>query len=537
MNSKQLIKTTFKSGILKPVMFLLAFVGITSFTCIAADNDKSVRPNLLFIMTDQQRFDALSCAGNTVLQTPNLDRLAREGVMFENAYSANPVCVPSRAILLTGLSSMNVRVESNGDYASNKVPNVPTFDSILKKNGYSAEYYGKWHTPYQFTACYDNPVNPVGNDQKVPHIIKAYQAWLKTKGVMPKEPGDGELFSGRNTRPYRPVKLDYNYEKAQASPLEKSEVDGKQSTQYGCVDLPPDISYAAYNTEQTIDALERMKDGPFTLTCSFDPPHPPMVIQEPYYSMYPPESIPVPESILDPMKDSPYLARANGNDEWRYKDAENIKHMRSIYYGMVKEIDDKIGEILDKLDQLGLSENTLVVFTSDHGEMLGDHGLHSKSIFYEGGVHVPLLMRYPKKIKSGTVVEESVSTMDVFPTILDYMEMPIPECNGISLRTFIEGNPVEHDVVSYSPGRNNPNYMIRAGNLKFMMPESELANCGSALYDLNTDPLELRNLIHTPVAPELNRKQAELMKARLIQWLEKNESQKADVLKNIEIFN
>ena len=185
---------------------------------------ESRKPNLLFIMTDQQRFDAMSCAGNTVLKTPNLDRFAREGVMFENAYSANPVCVPSRAIFLTGLSSMNVRVESNGDYTSNKVPNVPTFDSILKKNGYSAEYYGKWHTPYQFTACYDNHVKPVGNDQKVPHIIKAYQAWLKTKGVTPKEPGDGELYSGRNNRPYRPIKLDYNHDKAQASPLEKSKL-------------------------------------------------------------------------------------------------------------------------------------------------------------------------------------------------------------------------------------------------------------------------------------------------------------------------
>ncbi len=99
-------------------------------------------------------------------------------------------------------------------------------------------------------------------------------------------------------------------------------------------------------------------------------------------------------------------------------------------------------------------ENTLVIFTSDHGEMLGDHGMHSKMIFYEGSVHVPLLMRFPGRINPGTVVKEPVSTMDIFPTILDYMGMSIPKCEGISLRTFIDGNPVDHDVVSYSPGNN-----------------------------------------------------------------------------------
>lgn len=263
---------------------------------------KNDKPNLLFIMTDQQRFDAMSCAGNTVLKTPNLDRIAREGVIFKSNYSANPVCVPSRAILLTGRSSENVNVRGNGDYSSKDVPEVPTFDRILKKNGYAAEYYGKWHTPYQFTDCYD-----------------------------------------------------------------------------------------------------------------------------PYYSMYPPESIPIPESINDPMTDSPCKDRGNDKDELRYKDGENIQHMSSIYYGMVREIDDKVGEILNKLDELGLAENTLVVFTSDHGEMLGDHGMHSKSIFYEGGAHVPLLMRFPGRIKAGTVVEEPVSTMDVSSTILDYLGMSIPK--------------------------------------------------------------------------------------------------------------
>jgi arylsulfatase A-like enzyme len=261
-----------------------------------------------------------------------------------------------------------------------------------------------------------------------------------------------------------------------------------------------------------------------------------MVVQEPYYSMYPPETIPVPESIKDPMVDSPYRERANEKDQKRYRDAEQIRHMRSIYYGMVKEIDDWIGKILNKLDDLGLTENTLVVFTSDHGEMLGDHGMHSKMIFYEGSVHVPLLMRFPGRIKPGTFVDEPVSTMDVCPTILDYMNMPIPRTDGISLRTFIKGKPVEHDVVSYSLGRDKPNYMIRSGNLKLMMAQGEKSRSVDGLYDLKADPLEMRNLLVSPIAPEKNHDQARKMKERLVLWLQQHEPQKVKDLEHRKLF-
>ena len=487
---------------------------------------KHRKPNLLFIMTDQQRFDAMSCADNTVLETPNMDRIAREGVMFKNAYSANPVCVPARAVFLTGLSSVNVRVEGNGDYTSKNVPDVPTFDSILKANGYAAEYYGKWHTPYQFAACYDNEVKVVGKVDGAPGQIKAYQAWLQSKGVTKKEPGQGELYSGRNQRPYTPVAPDWNHHEVDSGISEKMKLKAKQVSQYGCVDLPPRVSYAAFTADETLKALDRLEDGPFTLTCSFDPPHPPMIVQEPYYGMYAPETIPVPESIDDPMDDSPYRERANAKDQVRYRNTEHIRHMRSVYYGMVREVDDWIGQILNKLDDLGLADHTLVVFTSDHGEMLGDHGMHSKMIFYEGSVHVPLLMRFPGRIRPGTVVAAPVSTTDICPTILDYMGMPISQCDGISLRTFIEGKPVDRDVVSYSVGRGSPNYMIRSGDLKLMMAQSNKSRGVDALYDLKADPLEMRNLILSPVAPEENRKQAKRMKARLVQWMQEHEPHK-----------
>ncbi len=497
-------------------------------------------PNLLFIMTDQQRFDAMSCAGNTVLKTPNMDRLAREGVMFRNAYTANPVCVPARAVFLTGYSPVNVRVEGNGDYESKDVPDVPTFDSILKEHGYAAEYYGKWHTPYQFADCYDNivkAVGSVGNSGEGRNQIKAYQNWLVSRGVMPKEPGNGELFSSRNQRPYTPIHLDMSDEKASQSTEEKMKLKVAQVTQYGRVDLPPRVSYAAFTADETLEALDRLNGAPFTLTCSFDPPHPPTLVQEPYYSMYPPETIPVPGSINDSMKDSPYKDRSNDDDQVHYRDAKDVQEMRSIYYGMVREIDDLIGEILDKLDALGIADDTLVIFTSDHGEMLGDHGMHSKMIFYEGSVHVPLLMRFPGRINPGTVIENPVSTMDLFSTILDYMGMTYPASDGITLRRVIDGRKIQRDeVVSYSLGGNRPNYMIRIDNLKLMMAQVHDSKNVDALYDLEADPLEMRNLIVSPIAPEKNRMQAEMMKARLIEWLEQHEPHKVADLEKRKLF-
>jgi arylsulfatase A-like enzyme len=247
----------------------------------------------------------MSGAGNPVLDTPNMDRIARAGAMFTNAYVANPVCVPSRVAFLTGRSPVNMRVEANAAYTSDDVPHVPTFDSLLAEGGYRAEYYGKWHTPYQFAACYDNAVKVVGHIEGAPGQIKAYQEFLVSKGVMPKKPEAGQLFSSRNQRPYDPIELDQNLPVAATHQSEKMKLKAAQSTQYGRVDLPPRVSYAAFTGEETLEALDRLKNGPFTLTCSFDPPHPPMIVQEPYYSMYPPKTIPVPGSIRDPLTDSP----------------------------------------------------------------------------------------------------------------------------------------------------------------------------------------------------------------------------------------
>ena len=505
--------------------------------------------NLLFIMTDQQRFDALSRAGNRTLKTPNLDRLAAEGVFFENAYSGCPVCVPARTVILTGHGIESVRVKSNGDYDRPDVADLPTFDNILSRRGYRTEYYGKWHSPYKFASTYDNAVRQVGKhgrDGPAPSMKAAYIEYLN-KHVPAREPRAGELTDGSSGRPYRPDPLDWQYGAESEEPGAEREGGRKgarakskkskrtsQAGSYGCLDIPAEHSRTAFPAKETIAALERMKDGPFSLTCSFGPPHPPMVLPRPYYGMYPAEDIPAPGSIDDPMTDSPYAAKAGGEDMKRYRNKGHIRQMTSNYYGLVKEVDDWVGRILDKLRELGLERDTLVVFTSDHGEMLGDHGLHGKGVFYEGSAHIPLLMRLPSSIARGTVVSTPVSHADIFATILDYLDVPGHKSDGRSLRPMIEGkgDGGMDFCVSEWGAESGATLMVRTKKWKYICSHSRRSKGIDALYDLEEDPLEVNNLIGRRPRMARHVKQAAAMKARLVSWLEKTGSPRLEGVKD-----
>ena len=232
--------------------------------------------------------------------------------------------------------------------------------------------------------------------------------------------------------------------------------------------------------------------------------------------------------MTDPRIDSPYLDRRTESDA-AFRDPANAKRMIADYYGLVAEVDAWIGRILDRLDKLGLSENTLIVFTSDHGEMLCDHGMHSKGVFYEGSVHIPMLMRLPNVMPSGRVVDTPVSHLDLFPTILDYCKMdPLPS-EGESLRSMIEGqvgeSAKERIVVSEWASERVPGFMIFDGRWKLMFGRSQNALSRDALFDLQTDPLELENRLaelnenSTGSRAEEALSQAKRLKAELIDWL------------------
>jgi len=479
----------------------VAFTGLSGCSeGLQISSSTSVKPNLLFIMTDQQRFDALSYAGNKILHTPHMDRLAREGVWFENAYTQCAVCGPARAAMLTGYTVANNKVVTNKKaFLPEEAGIMPmkTYDEILSENGYECEYYGKWHSPIFRAKSYNNPVTMAGihKTELGPGHKEAYMQYLNP--LYPdRELKEGELKDTLTDRPYIPYPLDKRFD------LKKKGKDPNikvgQSDIHGVTKIPAKYHMPAFEAGEALHALEELKDKPFSITCSFHHPHPPYLATEKYIKMYPPEKMVPPVSIDDDMADSPYL-NMKKNTRKDYSDPTKIRYFISEYYALVKEVDDQVGQLLDKLDELGLTDNTMVIFTSDHGEMLGSHGMKGKFCFYEESSHVPMMIRFPGRIKPGTKVKAPVSNMDLFATILDYLDMPDHPSDGSSLRGLIEGTVNEDDtyVVTewLSDLQGKPSHMVLKGGWKLMRPDPSAKKAKMALYNLNDDPPELKNLL------------------------------------------
>ena len=202
--------------------------------------------------------------------------------------------------------------------------------------------------------------------------------------------------------------------------------------------------------------------------------------------------------------------------------------MISNYYGLVKEIDDWVGAMLNTLDKHGLTDNTLVIFVSDHGEMLGAHGMREKNVFYEESAHIPLMVRFPRQIKKNTKVNGYVSLVDLFATIMDYLKIKEHKSDGKSLRGLIEGTASEHGKYAVTEwdyrGDISPNYMIIKNGWKMIIPYSATSEVINALYDLNTDPYEMNNLIGKNPDRHRYAEKTEELRACLLEWLKKNGS-------------
>lgn len=504
---------------------IILFMLFCSSAFAQRDNKK---PNVLFIIVDQLRYDAMSIAGNQVVKTPNIDKIGRRGVYFKNHYTPMAVCAPARAALLTGRTVENTGVVNN-ELASNPGPGVmpqQTYDEILSLAGYRAEYYGKFHSPAVHDKVYQNParLTSIGRPIFGQGMQQHYRDFLKKiPGVTPQS----DFIDSFSGKPYTPNPLDKRFNGGVAR--------GKKFIQpdfHGRLDIPDEYSITAMQARETMDALERMKDQPFSLTCSFHLPHAPMLPTAKYYQMYPPGSMKAPISINDNMENSPYK-KSNGRlENLEYTDSVKIKYMISEYYGLVKEVDDWVGKILEKLDELQLTDNTLIIFTSDHGEMLGAHGLREKNVFYEESAHVPLLIQFPKRIKPNTVVNHYTSGVDLFSTIFDYLGQPGQPSDGSSLRDLIENRKTarpDYVVTEWLyRGDSEPNYMVIKDGWKMFIPQTSTSQVIDVLYNLNEDPHEMNNLIAgTTGNVKITNKVGEL-KADLLQWMSKNNSKNFD---------
>ncbi len=467
--------------------------------------------NLLYILTDQQRYDTLSCAGSTVIQTPHLDNLASQGVRFANAYSPCPVCVPCRTSVLTGHTIEATQVRSNSDMKLDEaVCPQPNYDSILSNHGYSTEYHGKFHSPLQLAYDYKNAVTAAGRGDTPLGIgmTKRHQQYID-QNVPYRDPVAGEQCENRTDRPYTPNPFDEFYGVA---PMPCGTVGADE---YGRLEMDAEHSRTAFISRDGIAALERRKNGPFSVHISIGPPHAPFVVTDPYYSDLDPAAMPIPGSIDDPMDNSPYSRSSKA----RNGDHSLIGYFSQAYHAMCKEIDDWVGNILAKLDEIGQADNTLVIFTSDHGEMLGSHGMSGKGNFYEESAHIPLIMRLPGVIPAGVTISDPVSQIDMFATILDYLDVPGYSSQGHSLRPVIQGGETRTYCCSEWNSNSKPGFMVRTLGWKFMFGRSASASSLNALYDLTADPLEVNNLLGSNPNKPTYVAQAEVMKAHLVEWL------------------
>ncbi len=444
------------------------------------------KPNILYIMSDQHRFDSVACNGHPQVQTPNMDRLAREGVNYTNAYTPLPMCVPVRCSLLTGQWPSEHGVIHNFDGEAYK-PLDPQSHSVprdITSAGYHSFHFGRWHVCPQQT-----PLD-FGFQEFTPDW--RYGKWRAHQGIEA-SPGHGGGYG--NTDPH----------------------------------ITPEQSKLAWHADEIIEAIDKNQDepDPFFIRWHTIEPHLPCRPPEPYASMYKPEDIKPWPGFYDELKNKPYMQKqmrvGRGTDELTWDDWAPVV---ARYFGDITLLDHQIGRILDKLDALGIAENTLVIYTSDHGDMCGSHGMIDKhNVMYDDIVRVPMMMRWPDKIKAGQVNDDYVvNAIDAPATCIAATGKDVPDyCSGVDLIQGLENGTGRDDVFATYHGNQFGNYsqrMVRDHRWKYVWNVSDI----DELYDLDSDPGELVNLIREPAhVGEIKR-----LRERMVFWLEET----SDVLNN-----
>lgn len=403
------------------------------------------RPNVLLITTDQQRFDAVGFMGNPEIKTPNLDRLARGGGVFERCYVTNPVCMPSRATLLTGQFPDAHGVRRNGM----EVPDPPWgLARTMREGGYRTGIFGKTHfSPLRR----DYQRDFASHDWRAGETYYGFEERAITHDLKDFVSGETTFYHGPDsledpTRAF--VRDDYldwieqrhpeAYNLAVREGLSESE--SAVASELWTSELPTELHQSTWIADRTMEFVDRHRGEPFFAWCSFVDPHHPFNAPRPYRGLYDASALAEPvwgEGELG-RRSRHHRERSRGQSgEWR----DHWREYRAQYYGMISLIDEQVGRIVRHLEESGLVENTLVVFTSDHGEMLGDHGLSRKGLFhYEPLIRVPLLFYRPGRLPAGLRQSGIVQNVDLPATILETGGISPPrQHQGISLVPWYRG--------------------------------------------------------------------------------------------------
>jgi len=415
--------------------------------------------NVVLYITDEQRQDCVGAYGNDVIRTPHMDALAASGVRFNGFFSQFPLCGPSRACYITGQYPQAHGVHFNGVPVPMHAPRLPR---TLKEHGYRTGQVG----------CFNiEPREGKYHGYDIFHYQGTeYPGWAAERGVTDIYP-----YGGRK----RPADF------------------------YGSLDYPAECHAANWVAETAIDVMDEMARGkqPFFLEINERYPHLPYVAPAPYDKMYDPEAVPIAPSVRRDREDF-----------------QQIKEMHAIYYGMISLVDDAFGRVLNRIDELGIADDTIVIFTTDHGDMLGHHDLWSKWALYDDDARLPFIIRYPGQPKAGMVVDELVEQIDMMPAILDLLDIPVPR--GVQGRSFvpvIEGREKGKDAVFGYQGYEEVPAQIRSRRQMVRTKEWKLIHmpwAESLLFDLKNDPYEMNNLYGDPKYRDIEYE----LKDRLLKW-------------------
>ncbi len=376
--------------------------------------------NVLLVTADQWRGDCLSCLGHPVVRTPNLDRLAADGVLFTRHFAQATPCGPSRASLHTGLYALNHRSITNGTPLDAR---HKTLAGLARAGGYDPVLFGYTDTSAD------------------PRTLPPDSPWLRTyEGVAPGFRVELRLPEAEEA--YLDYLADRGYGRRSFA-----EVYGggfRQPAPFRAED-----SVTAYLADRFLGWLDGQGSQPWFAHVAFLKPHPPYVAPEPWYSSVAPEAVPAPvraptveaEAALHPWLAAHLAMPVAGADRRALLDGANLAQLRAVYFGLVAEVDHHLGRILETLARRGELDSTLVIVTSDHGEMLGDHWMLGKAGFFPQAFHVPLLVRDPGGAR-GHRVTAFTEHVDLLPTVLTSLELPVPlQCDGLALSEFLTGQP------------------------------------------------------------------------------------------------
>jgi arylsulfatase A-like enzyme len=462
--------------------------------------EPATAPNILLVCTDQQRWSALRAAGNDEVETPHLDRLAAQGALFEQCYVQNPVCSPSRASLMT---SQYVPVHGLHANGVDLDPGSDLFSRRLADAGYDCGLVGKFH----LGACQGGRTEPRLDDG-----FRVFR-WAHDP-----YPGSSENAYHRWLQVAHPD-------------VYRRTLDGTGEHTWDTV--PTEAHYSRWVGDETVDFLtrSRRRDRPFFFVANFFDPHHGFGAPAEYVERYRAQELSRPTTVPGELDGKPpiqaeasqrsYAGHAQGFLEYT---ADEVQDVRAAYYAMVTLVDDEVGRILDVLDAEGLADETVVVFTSDHGEMLGDHQLMLKGPFmYDCAVRVPLLVRWPGHVPAGRRVPDLVQWVDLAPTFLEAAGLPVPaHYQGRSLLPLAAGPaPGWRDWALCTYRDSGHAYdppvhvtMLRHDRWKYIAHHGPPASARAAdgeLYDLEADPDELTNLWRDPAHRDERLRLAELL--------------------------